>query len=115
MKLNNKKTINGWAMYDWANSVYSLVITSAIFPIYYNAVTTGTDGSDKVDFFGFKIINTVLYSYALSFSFLFVAAILPLLSGMADYAGNKKFFLKIFMYIGSISCIGLFFFTGENV
>ncbi|MEO0552519.1 MAG: MFS transporter [Bacteroidota bacterium] len=115
MELNNKKTINGWAMYDWANSVYSLVITSAIFPIYYNAVTTDTDGSDKVDFFGFEIINTVLYSYALSFSFLFVAAILPLLSGMADYAGNKKLFLKIFMYIGSVSCIGLFFFTGENV
>ncbi|MEM6522923.1 MAG: MFS transporter [Bacteroidota bacterium] len=115
MELNIKKTINGWAMYDWANSVYSLVITSAIFPIYYNSVTTGADGNDKVDFFGIEVINTVLYSYALSFSFLVVAAILPILSGIADYAGNKKLFLKVFMYIGSLSCIGLFFFTGENV
>ncbi|MEM7109775.1 MAG: MFS transporter, partial [Bacteroidota bacterium] len=92
MELNNKKTINGWAMYDWANSVYSLVITSAIFPIYYNAVTTGKDGSDKVDFFGVEVINTVLYSYALSFSFFIVAAILPILSGIADYSGKKKLF-----------------------
>lgn len=115
MELNDKKTINGWAMYDWANSVYSLVITSAIFPIYYNAVTTSEDGNDKVSFFGFEVVNTVLYSYALSFSFLFVAAILPLLSGIADYAGNKKFFLKIFMYLGSFGCIGLYFFTGENI
>ncbi len=115
MELNNKRVINGWAMYDWANSVYSLVITSAIFPIYYNTVTTGTNGEDRIDFFGFEVINTVLYSYALSFSFLFVAVILPLLSGMADYSGNKKFFLKVFMYTGSLACIGLFFFTGGNV
>ena len=115
MQLNNRKMINAWGMYDWANSVYSLVITSAIFPVYYNMVTTGADGSDKVDFFGVEIVNTVLYSYALSFSFLFVAAILPLLSGMADYGGKKKFFLKIFMYIGAVSCIGLYFFTGENI
>lgn len=115
MELNNKKTINGWAMYDWANSVYSLVITSAIFPVYYNAVTTGKDGSDKVDFFGVEVINTVLYSYALSFSFFIVAAILPILSGIADYSGKKKLFLKGFMYLGSLSCIGLFFFTGENI
>lgn len=115
MELNNKKTINAWCMYDWANSVYSLVITSAIFPIYYNTVTTGKDGSDLVDFFGIQVVNTVLYSYSLSFSFLFVAAILPLLSGMADYSGKKKFFLKVFMYIGSLSCMGLFFFTGSNV
>lgn len=115
MELNNKKTINAWCMYDWANSVYSLVITSAIFPIYYNAVTTGKDGSDLVEFFGFQVVNTVLYSYSLSFSFLFVAAILPLLSGIADYSGRKKLFLKIFMYLGSLSCMGLFFFTGSNV
>ncbi|TRX62124.1 MFS transporter [Fulvivirga sp. M361] len=115
MELNNKKIINAWCMFDWANSVYSLVITSAIFPIYYTTVTTGKDGNDIVDFFGFQVVNTVLYSYSLSFSFLFVAAILPLLSGIADYSGKKKLFLKVFMYLGASSCIGLFFFTGENV
>ena len=102
-------------MYDWANSVYSLVITSAIFPIYYNAVTTAADGSDLVHFFGWKISNSVLYSYSLSFSFLFVAAILPILSGIADYGGKKKLFMKIFVYIGSLACIGLFLFDGSNI
>lgn len=102
-------------MYDWANSVYSLVITSAIFPIYYNAVTTNSDGGYMVDFFGLQVSNSVLYSYSLSFSFLFVAAILPILSGMADYGGNKKFYMKIFVYTGSLACIGLYIFTGENI
>lgn len=110
-----KKVINGWAMYDWANSVYSLVITSTIFPIYFNAVTSSADGNDKVVFFGFEITNTVLYSYSLSFSFLVIAALSPLLSGIADYGGKKLSFLKFFAYLGSIACIMLFFFNGSNV
>ena len=113
--LNDKKVINGWCMYDWANSVYSLTITSAIFPIYYQAVAVNSAGGDRISFFGLEIVNSVLYSYALSASFLLVAVILPLLSGIADYAGKKKFFLKIFMFIGSFSCIGLYFFTGKNI
>lgn len=102
-------------MYDWANSVYSLTITSAIFPIYYQAVAVNEDGGDTVNFFGLEVLNTVLYSYAISASFLFVAIILPILSGIADYAGKKKQFLKLFMFIGSFSCIGLYFFTGQNI
>ena len=113
--LNDKKTINAWCMYDWANSVYSLTITSAIFPIYYQAVAVNANGGDRVNFFGIEVVNSVLYSYALSASFLLVAIMLPILSGMADYAGKKKFFLKLFMFIGSFSCIGLFFFTGKNI
>lgn len=115
MEINNKKIINGWCMYDWANSVYSLVITSAIFPVYYDAVTTTQSNGDIVDFFGLQVVNSVLYSYSLSFSFLFVAAILPLLSGMADYSGKKKFFMKVFMYLGSFSCLGLYFFDGNSI
>ena len=114
-ELNDPKVIRGWCMYDWANSVYSLVITSAIFPIYYQAVTTGKDGSDEVNFFGYPIVNSVLYSYALSFSFLLVAPLLPLLSGIADYTGNKKKFMKVFVYIGGIACMGLFFFDEKNI
>lgn len=101
--------MRAWYMYDWANSVYSLVITSAIFPIYYKAVAV-TGQSDLVTFLGFEINNSVLYSYSLSFSFLIVAIILPILSGMADYGGKKKTFMKIFVLIGSASCIGLMFF-----
>jgi len=102
-------------MYDWANSVYSLVITTAVFPIYYESVTKNIDGSNIVSFFGWELPNTALYSYALSFSFLFTAFLLPFLTGMADYGGKKKMFLKIFAYMGSVACVSLFFFDGQNI
>lgn len=112
---SNKKVQNAWAMYDWANSVYSLVITSTIFPVYFNSVTKTEDRGDVVSFFGFDIVNTVLYSYSISFSFLVIAIISPLLSGIADTGGKKLTFMKFFAYLGSISCVGLFFFDGDNL
>lgn len=112
---SSKKVQNAWAMYDWANSVYSLVITSTIFPVYYNSVTQGIDGSDRVSFFGWEVINTVLYSYSISFSFLVIALLAPLLSGIADATGNKLSFMKFFVYLGSLACGALFFFTGDNL
>ncbi len=112
---NTKKVQNAWAMYDWANSVYSLVITSTIFPVYYNSVTKGVNDSEIVDFFGLQIVNTVLYSYSISFSFLLIALVSPLLSGMADSSGKKLDFMKFFVYLGSLSCVGLFFFDGSNL
>ena len=112
---SSRKVVNAWCMYDWANSVYSLVITTAIFPIYYNSVTTSDSGSYLVSFFGIEIVNSVLYSYSLSFSFLVLTFIQPILSGIADYSGNKKLFLRIFMFLGSFSCISLYFFDGDNV
>jgi len=115
IQLNDKRTTNGWCMYDWANSVYSLTITTAVFPIYYEAVTTKSDGSNIVDFLGWSLPNTVLYSYALSASFLIAALLIPLLSGIADYSGRKKSFLRIFAYFGALACAGMFLFTGENV
>lgn len=111
---NDPKVVRAWCMYDWANSVYSLNITSSIFPAYYQAVTK-TAESDKVDFLGFSIANSVLYTYALSFAFLCVVFISPLCGGIADHFGRKKFFMKVFCTIGSLACMGLYFFTGENV
>lgn len=111
---NDKKVIWAWSMYDWANSVYSLVIISSIFPVYYENVTRQGE-SDIVSFMGVDIINTVLYSYALSFSFLVVASMLPLLTGIADFSGRRMYFMKAFVYLGSFSCMGLAFFTGENI
>lgn len=115
LELNNKKITNAWCMYDWANSVYSLTITTAVFPIYFESVTTSATGDKNVEFFGMIMPNTVLYSYALSFSFLLTAIIIPLLTGIADYTGKKKFFLKIFAYLGSAACAGMFFFEGPNL
>ena len=102
-------------MYDWANSVYALVIKSTIFPIYYNNATIAYHGSDMINFFGAEIKNSVLYSWALSCSFLIVALIIPLLSGIADYKGTKKRFMQFFTLMGGICCLGLFFFDGGNV
>ncbi|MCB0430769.1 MAG: MFS transporter [Flavobacteriales bacterium] len=110
----NKKIIRGWAMYDWANSVYSLVITSTIFPIYYNAVTS-SDGNDQVVFLGRQFTNTALYSYTISAGFLLVVLISPLLSGIADYSGRKKAFMRFFCYLGSAACCALYFFDKDHL
>lgn len=115
MELNNKRTVNAWCMYDWANSVYALVIKSSIFPVFFNTATLKAFDGEVVQFFGFEVINTALYSFSISFSFLVIAIISPFLSGIADYTGQKKLFMRIFTLIGSLSCMGLFFFTGHNV
>lgn len=109
LKIGDKKLINGWAFYDWANSVYSLVISTAVFPLYYSAVTDG-----KTVSFLWKEWNhpDSLYSYALSFSFLIVALISPILSGIADYTGSKKKFMKFFCWMGGLSVASLYFFEG---
>jgi len=118
MQTASKKVVNGWAMYDWANSVYNLVITSTVFPAYFEAIT-GDDNEntkqDMVTFLGREFVNTSLYNYTLAFSFLLVAAMLPLLSSIADYRGNKKSFLRFFMTMGSIACSAMFFFDKTNL
>ncbi len=114
--MNDKKVQNAWAFYDWANSVYSLVISTAIFPIYFSTVTENLDKTPMdIDFLGFAVPSTSLYSYSLSFSFIIVAIISPFLSGIADYTGKKRRFLSIFCLIGSLACMSLFFFDGSNV
>ncbi len=141
METGNKKIVRGWIMYDWANSVYNLVISSAVFPIFYSSVTTNMYKAEKegiplhsaadlskyserleevklaaneiitVDFLGWKLSNSALMSFALSASFLVVAFLSPFLSGIADYRGNKKRFLQFFCYLGALSCMSLYFFT----
>ncbi len=115
LEKNNKRLINAWASFDWSNSVYNLIVTTAIFPIYYLAMTKEAFGGEMVEFWGFSIKNSVLYSYAIAFSFLLIVFISPVLSGIADYGGMKKRFMQFFTYLGSLACIGLYFFTGENV
>jgi UMF1 family MFS transporter len=105
-----KKIINAWIMYDWANSVYPLIITTAIFPIFYNTITT-----EEVMFFNKTFINTELYSYVVSLSFIIIAFLSPLLSGMADFSGNKKKYMQFFCYLGATSCMSLYFFNVENL
>jgi UMF1 family MFS transporter len=112
---NDKSTIKAWAMFDWSNSAYNLVITSTIFPAYYTIITTTQENGDKVTFFGRVFTNTALSNYALSVAYLIMAIVLPFLSSIADYRGNKKVFMKAFTYLGSFACAGLFFFKLETL
>lgn len=115
MKKNDSRTINAWASYDWANSVYNLIVTTAIFPVYYTATTEAAFGGEMVEFFGITIKNTVLYTYAISFSFLLIVLVSPILSGIADYTGRKKRFMQFFVYMGALSCMSLYLFEGSNI
>jgi MFS transporter, UMF1 family len=118
MQTASKKVVNGWAMYDWANSAYNLVITSTIFPAYFEAITgDGNENTknDTVVFLGREFVNTSLYNYALALAMLVVAIISPLLSSIADYKGNKKSFLNFFLTLGSMSCAALFFFDKTDL
>ncbi len=108
LQKGDKKLIKAWAFYDWANSVYPLVITTAVFPLFYGMITGGKDAT--VSFLGTHWNNTVLYSYTLSFSFLVVAILSPMLSSIADYMGNKKRFMQFFCLLGSLSVMSLYFF-----
>lgn len=110
----SKKLLNAWAFYDWANSVYSLVIASAVFPIFYGALFSKA-GVETVMVFGGQIRSTPLITYTTAAAFLVVAITSPLLSGVADYVGNKKNFMKFFCYLGALSCIGLYWFSLEHI
>ena len=115
MQTASKKIITGWAMYDWANSVYSLVITTTFFPAYYAAITGVKNFPNGITFLGRNFVNTELKDYVLAFSFLIVALISPILTSMADYKGNKKNFMRFFCYLGAASCSLMYFFDKDHL
>jgi UMF1 family MFS transporter len=113
LEKGSKKLLNAWAFYDWANSVYPLVISSAVFPIFFESLFVGR--SHYIEVFGLNLKNSALISFVTAAAFLLVAFISPLLSGIADYVGNKKSFMKFFCYMGALSCMGLHWFSLENI
>ncbi|MEO6541465.1 MAG: MFS transporter [Ferruginibacter sp.] len=115
MQTASKKVLNGWAMYDWANSVYNLVITTTFFPAYYAAVTSLKNFPEGISFMGRRFVNTELKDYVLALGFLVIAILSPILSSIADYKGNKKNFMRFFCYMGAVSCSLLFFFNKDHV
>lgn len=120
MQTASKKVINGWAFYDWANSAYNLVITSTIFPAYYDAITATTNAagdvtSRKVIFLGRQIESATLYNYAIALAYLVIAVLSPILSSIADYKGSKKKFMQFFCYLGSLACCMLFWFNKNTL
>lgn len=115
MQTASKKVINGWAMYDWANSVYNLVITTTFFPIYFLAVTGGNEGNHTVRFLGFDFVNSSLYDYTLAVAYLLIALLYPILTSIADTRGNKKNFMRFFCYMGALGCASLYFFDKDHL
>lgn len=109
----SSKLLNAWAFYDWANSVYPLVISSAIFPIFYEKLFIHR--AHYIHVFGTNLKNSALISFVTAAAFLMVAFISPLLSGIADYVGNKKAFMRFFCYLGAVSCMGLYWFSLSNI
>ena len=114
LKKGSKKLLNAWAFYDWANSVYSLVIASSVFPLYYQALFSSA-GIEYISIFGGTIRSTPLITYTTAIAFIFISFLIPILSGIADFVGNKKVFMKFFCYLGAFSCMGLYFFNLENI
>ena len=112
LKKGSQKLLNAWAFYDWANSVYTLTIASSIFPIFYSALFIS---EITVQAFGFEFKSTALITFVTAFTFLVVAFTSPILSGIADYVGNKKNFMKFFCYVGSAGCIGLYWFSLDRI
>lgn len=110
-----KRVINGWAMYDWANSVYNLVITTTFFPIYFTKATFHHFKSDIVPFLGLQLKSTSLYSYAMAAAYLVIALLYPVLTSIADTRGNKKSFMRFFCYMGALGCSMLYLFDGGNL
>ncbi|HLV14415.1 MAG TPA: MFS transporter [Xanthomarina sp.] len=113
LQKGSKKLLNAWAFYDWANSVYTLTIASSIFPIFYSALFLSE--IKHVNAFGFEFKSTALITYVTAFTFLVVSFTSPLLSGIADYVGNKKSFMKFFCYMGGLGCIGLYWFSLDHI
>ncbi|SFZ94350.1 MFS transporter, UMF1 family [Flaviramulus basaltis] len=113
LKKGSKKLLNAWAFYDWANSVYTLTIASSIFPIFYSALFLSE--IKTVQAFGFEFKSTALITFVTAFTFLVVAFTSPILSGIADYVGNKKNFMKFFCYVGGLGCMGLYWFSLDHI
>ncbi len=113
LEKGSKKLLNAWAFYDWANSVYPLVISSSIFPLYYGFLFPKEN--PNILFLGYEFKSTALISFVTAFAFLCVAFFSPILSGIADFAGNKKRFMQFFCYLGALSCVGMYWFTPETI
>ena len=121
--MTQKQRETRWAMYDWANSVYSLTITTAVFPPFYESISKALSkqqglasaGRFPIKLFGVTLENTVFFSFALALASLVIAFLSPILSGIADSRGLKKRMMQIFCYVGSLSCAAMYFSSSANV
>ncbi|MQS51916.1 MFS transporter [Companilactobacillus mishanensis] len=97
MKLNKQQW--GWVFYDWANSGYGIIVTTAVLPIYFKSIAQGN---------GVSAANaTAFWGYANSFGTLLVSLLAPFLGALADYPRYKKRLLNVFCWIGILATVAL--------
>ncbi len=100
-----KKAIWAWTMYDWGNSAFATTIMAAVLPVYYSSVAASNLAPN---------IATARWGFTTSFAALLIALLGPILGAVADFKGNKKKFLAIFMGLGVTATALLYFvMTGD--
>lgn len=98
-KLN--QTEKSWVMYDWANSAYTLTITSTILPLYFKTVFKNSGEN--------SVMSTAYWGYSNSIATLIIAILAPILGTIADYKGYKKKFFNFFLTMGVLFTAALAF------
>lgn len=92
-------TVNAWAMYDWANSSFAVIILTAVFPVYYRSLVMDSGAAPET--------ATAYWAYTTSLSMLVVAVAGPLLGAIADVLSAKKGFLAVALVLGVLGTMGL--------
>jgi UMF1 family MFS transporter len=91
--------VRAWAMYDWANSAFQTTIIAAVFPIYFHTVAAADLAPADA---------TSRFAWATTIAILIVAIVAPLLGAIADYAAMKKKLLAVFLGVGVIATIAMY-------
>ncbi len=101
-----RRVVNSWAMYDWANSAFAVIILTAVYPVYYRALVTNAGRSPED--------ATAYWAYTNSASLLVIALVGPVLGAAADLAGGKMRMLKITLALGVLGSASLAFLGSET-
>ena len=109
---NDRKTIFGWCMYDWANSAYITTAAVALLPNYFAQAVVGEAG---VDIFGMNMSATALWGFMLGGAAFLVFLFAPVLGAIADFSSGKRRFLAGFAYMGSLFATMLYFCKSGDV
>ncbi len=105
---NDKKTIFGWAMYDWANSAFATVMLTAVFPVFFEGTIVGDNGWRGIN-------GEALWGFLTGGAAIVLFLFMPILGAIADFSASKRKFLRAFAYGGALFTSLLFFATTGSV
>jgi len=98
--VDEKRSIWGWALYDWANSAFTTTVMAGFFPLFFKFYWANPDNPTE---------STFYLGMANSLGAIIVAALAPFLGAIADRATAKKKFLFTFAFLGVLMTGGLWF------